>query len=1320
MKDLSLNHSKNIDDQLFDAVEKGDISLTKRLIKKGANVNAYHEYEIYELCTCLYIALRAGKLEIAKLLIASGADINLLIYLFSDYTHERHLLSATLGGEEHHLEGIKLLLEAGLDLSTLNKDRNPLMNLCGCYGDAEFNKRSYKCCELLIENGVIINDISFQEETPLFKAAIRGLEDIAELLIDHGAEKNLASCFLLKDYTNICNYRNKTSVVNNEAYILCKAAEYGNLRLLEIMNNFGVNINVSVTDKFNRTRTILSHATFQPLTLEWLLKNGVKQIPNEVLCSAALSITSRGLESLEILLNAGANPNDRWKENLSTALHTALSHDDFVYEKTKLLIEAGADVNAKDSNGLSSMHYLFKNEVNSPTFYPSEEDILKIMNLLIEYNTSANELDIIGNTPLHLAAKNGYSLNIISKLIALGNDKYSKNYYGETPAILAAKNNRKEAFEFLASTEDKRNISAIFCLGTQEEVLECINNTKDFKIKDSEYNSLLHYLVSRDSLEMIEALVNKDININSFNNSRKTAVDLAIEYNKGLISEYLKIHGGKTSKNSVSEDFYDCGYWIPKANGEISINYTIAGITKEYCDQHNFKEKTSPISSSQKSLLMKVFEYISSIFEINFIQVKDPNNADFYIGQVLDKTIDANLCEFVIKSDSIIEKANLAINGFNINDAKIKYYPNYCFAKILQNIFDVLVFLRGHSFVSRSIKDYISRTLLDHEYNINFSDFDLLVLSSRYSLKKDYIKVINSSSQQTKPAEYSIISEETIDLLRNGKASDIQKLIKNGFEINRRYKQNENIYLIHPLEEAVESKNIEAVKALIDAGANVNLICSYYNLLAGVCKRDHEHKRLEIAKILLNAGADPNFYTYITGSEIPLIEAAYHKNIEVCQLLLEKGAELNARDNLGNTAIHEAAINGSIEITKLLYNNGAEVDLTSAFVLDLKDKIEELTQEMTSKECKNILSNLLREAIRKQNLVLTKALIEYHVIIDDYLFRETIRSGNIEIIRLLILNGANLEAIDSYENTVLHIAAQNNQNNDLVKLLLESGMDPNRINDDGYTALHIAVLHIPPLYGNFDVINTLVNYGADVKIKDKKGNNIFHLIAKHPHLLKYCEFFANRGLDINEENDNYETMLDLAIENKVDTIVVDIFKEHGGNLNAVPEECSYIEYAIDCDNFSIIPNLLFNGAKVLLISALKLNMKNEAISILNESENIPINQKDFNDDTPLHHAAKKGYLDVVMLLIKKGIDINAINKSNETALDLAENNSSNCFESISLISYLKTYGAINGQTKLLIENARKERNNSNKIPTNIIDMKTRKILYLENFDEKLN
>ena len=1318
MKDLSLNHSKNIDDQLFDAVEKGDIALTRHLIKKGANVNAYHQYEAYELYTCLFLALKQGKLEIAKLLIDSGADINLLIYLFSDYTLERHPLLATLGGEEHHLEGIKLLLEAGLDLSTLSKDRNPLMTLCACYGDAEFNEGLYKCCELLIENGVIINDISFQEETPLFKAVMRGHVDMAELLINNGAEKNLASCFLLKDYKNICDYRNKTSSVNNEVYILCKAAECGNLRLLEIMNNFGVNLDVSVRGRFNKNRTILDYATFQPLTLSWLLKNGVNQIPKEALYTAALSSTSRGLESLEILLNAGANPNDRSDDTLSTALHIALSNDDLIFEKAKLLIDAGADINAKDHNRLSSMHYLFINEVCS--FTSSDEDILKIMNLLIENGASAVELDIIGNTPLHLATKNGYSINIISKLIALGNDKNSKNYYGETPAILAAKNNRKEAFDLLASTEDKHNISAIFCLGTQKEVLEYINRTKDFNIKDSEHNSLLHYLVSRDSLEMLEALVNKDININAFNKSRKTAVDLAIKYKKDLISEYLKIHGGKTHKDSVSENFYNCGYWIPKANGEISINYTIAGITKKYCDQYNFKERTSPISSSQKKLLMKVFKYISSIFEINFIQVKDPNEADFYIGQVLDKTTAVNLCQFVIKSDSIIEKANLAINGFNINDTKIKYYPNYCFAKILQNIFDILVFLRGHSFGSRSIMDYISCTCLDHEYNINFSDFDLLVLSSRYSLKKDYIKIINSSNKKTKTLEYSILSKKTIDLLRNGKYSDIQRLIKNGFKINRRYRQNKNIDLIHPLEEAVYYKNIEVVKALIDAGANVNLVCSHYNLLASVCKNDHENKRLEIANILLNAGADPNFYTYIIGSEIPLIEATKYNNVEVCKLLLEKGAELNVRDSCGNTAIHEAAINGSIEVTKLLYNNGAEVDLTSAFVLDLKDKIVELTQDMTSKECKNILSNLLLEAIKKQNLVLTKALAEYRVIIGDYSFREAIRYGNIEIIKLLILNGADLETISCYKDTVLHIAARNNKNNDLVKLLLESGMDPNKINDDGYTALHIAVLFIPSLDGCFDVINTLVNYGADVKIKDKNGNNIFHLIAKRPHLLKYCGFFANAGLDINEENDNYETMLDLAIKNKVDTIVVDIFKEHGGNLNAVPEECSYIEYAIDCDNFPIIPNLIVNGAKVHLISALKLSMRNEAIRILNESENIPINQKDIDDNTPLHHAAKKGYLDVVMLLIKKGIDINALNRSNKTALDLAENNSYEFFDNMSLISYLKTYGAINGEAKLLIENVREERNKSKKIPTNIIDMKTRKILYIENPDEELN
>ena len=61
----------SLDDQLHDAVRKGDLSLTRSLLDKGANVNAKGLYDQ----TPLFFAADRGHLEVARLLIDRGAKI---------------------------------------------------------------------------------------------------------------------------------------------------------------------------------------------------------------------------------------------------------------------------------------------------------------------------------------------------------------------------------------------------------------------------------------------------------------------------------------------------------------------------------------------------------------------------------------------------------------------------------------------------------------------------------------------------------------------------------------------------------------------------------------------------------------------------------------------------------------------------------------------------------------------------------------------------------------------------------------------------------------------------------------------------------------------------------------------------------------------------------------------------------------------------------------------------------------------------------------------------------------------------------------------
>jgi ankyrin repeat protein len=166
-----------------------DILLLNKYIKP--------EYGIYDLKPSLLLAAKKPNVEIVRLLIDSGADINiqgalkelpsktpfeklLLSYInkLGDYTNTPLIESCSRG----NLKVAQLLLDNGADINA--KKRNT-----GETALMEATSIDHKeIVELLLDHGADINDKDDHGDTTLFYASSQASIEIVKLLIDRGAD----------------------------------------------------------------------------------------------------------------------------------------------------------------------------------------------------------------------------------------------------------------------------------------------------------------------------------------------------------------------------------------------------------------------------------------------------------------------------------------------------------------------------------------------------------------------------------------------------------------------------------------------------------------------------------------------------------------------------------------------------------------------------------------------------------------------------------------------------------------------------------------------------------------------------------------------------------------------------------------------------------------------------------------------------------------------------------------------------------------------------------------------------------------------------
>eukprot|EP00397_Hematodinium_sp_SG-2012_P041582 GEMP01045837.1.p1 GENE.GEMP01045837.1~~GEMP01045837.1.p1 ORF type:complete len:298 (+),score=79.06 GEMP01045837.1:182-1075(+) len=225
-------------------------------------------------------------------------------------------------------------------------------------------------------------------------------------------------------------------------------------------------------------------------------------------------------------------------------------------------------------------------------------------------------------------------------------------------------------------------------------------------------------------------------------------------------------------------------------------------------------------------------------------------------------------------------------------------------------------------------------------------------------------------------------------------------------------------------------------------------------------------KKLDKVRLLLKHKANPNLPDKSKDERTPLREAVDDGNISVARLLLRHGADPNLQSMHGATVLHGAVIKDKVEMVQLLLIHKANVSVT-----DRHDR---------------------------PPIFFARSRIVCDVLVD---------------------HGADvLHVSEARGECSLHIAAANGAR-EAALFFLQSGVPIDSVDAKRYTALHKAALA-----NHSNLVQLLLDWGADSSLTTKRGQTAVDIADAHKHgdlaFYLYCRHTGSNKVPLREQLQN--------------------------------------------------------------------------------------------------------------------------------------------------------------------------------------------------------
>jgi len=279
---------------------------------------------------------------------------------------------------------------------------------------------------------------------------------------------------------------------------------------------------------------------------------------------------------------------------------------------------------------------------------------------------------------------------------------------------------------------------------------------------------------------------------------------------------------------------------------------------------------------------------------------------------------------------------------------------------------------------------------------------------------------------------------------------DINQKVK----LNIRYHRNQYTY---PILTAVKKSNYQIAKILIES-STLNINAQTHNELNTALHIAAKRGSVEIAKLMLDSGININVQRLDMKTALHLV--VLYCDYTMATFLIDNGADINKPDDKGMSPLCTACSKGDLEMIKLLCTNYANI----------------------------------YQADNNGRMAIFHACMAWYGI--DYVFVKN--NNRIDTVRFLLdqTPDHNIDLSDSNGQSVLFYACGSGRL-DIVKLLIDRGANINHLDNKGQTVL----FKMGHLGSDYQIMVYLLECGADYTILDKSGQTAIESLTGRYHVI---------------------------------------------------------------------------------------------------------------------------------------------------------------------------------------------------------------------------